>query len=1617
MKYKRLFKKIRLRTRISAGFIAVLLPIALIGLIKVIFVIGAPPVASAIWKFDEGNGTTVNDSSNNSNSGTPTSTTWAGKDVCLSENCIRFSGSSSYVTRADDADFDFGTTDNFTFSVWVRYGAAANGTIILNKSGASGGIYRISIESDGDITCGIDDDTTYGPEDFVTSTAATYDDYKWHHVVCVKSAATSLTLYIDGNSVGTPDTSFTSSGSVDNNGGFALGANLLNLGAGSDFTGTMDEFRMYRLALTAAEVKTEYNLSSGLLAGANKYDALSDGLVGYWPMDEKTSNTCTGGTNDNCDKSGNGFDGSWNNGVASVGGKFGHGTDYDGTDDSLNVADNNAFSINSTNEFTVAAWLNPDVVTGQRNIISKGAASNYEWSLGSNGTQIQGIVWNAAGTAIGQANASNTLTTGWQHVAMTVSLNSNTITIYRNGVRLSEATISGTYTNGTAAVRVGERADAANDYAGLADDVRLYSRALIAGEIQMLYSWSPGPISHWKFDEGTGQTAADSSGNDFNGVLGTSSSVEDGIDPLWESHKVGSSLRFDGSGSYVTVDDDPLLNMGTLGSITIAAWIKRVGNAEFGNSQYVVDKQNSGTNAGYRFAIAGPASCNSGVTNGINACFIMYDGTDEYSIATTTEIKADSQWHHLALSFDRTTVANSRIYIDGVAQPTSTTGTFANVGDVSNTNSLCIGGDSTGASGCGNTTWTFNGNIDDVRIYNYPRTAAEILVDMNASHPLGGDKTLTAYWKFDETYGTTAQDNSSNNLDMTVVASPTRTSSGKINYAVDLESGSSQYSAVADHPALSMTGSVSLSAWINPESVTAATIFPIAGKGDDYLLIQYGDEIRMYVGSASNYVTTDAANLSTSTWYHVIGIYNAGLQTATIYINGRPTAATTTGTIPSSISDTSAAFYVGRYIDGGTDLSFQIAATTEDGIEIANTTFVNNAQDDGVGRFDASGGELDAGVRFNSVNIAQGTTIASAYLQLYANVQSSAGDPALVFSNIYADDVDDAAAWGASSRPSQITQTTATVAWDSPIWYNGWQSTPDLTAVVQEVISRGGWASGNDLRLAIWSDSTANPNVVSWEDYTRSTGNAAILAVTTGSTNRYYDGIIDEVKVYAGALSHEEALVEYNAASSLNFGVGQTGGSELTDGVGSPPIAWLTFNENTGTTTTDITGNSRTGTFNNGARFINGKVSGGMYVDGTDTDQHVSLPNDTFNSLTTGTVQMWVKPSDTGDTEQVIFGGAESFSGGLWEIDFNSSTNAVYLYASLSCDIQGGFSVPNPTGWHHIAITMGTSGNQMYLDGVKQSPTYTTGSASTNCFFDDMNLSGTERYKLGCSPQGGADVCDDSFKYDGSIDELKVYDYVRSSSQIAYDYNKGGPAAWYKMDDCTSTTVNDLSSTADNGSANDGTWSGASGGNTSAGTCTAVDAATAWYNGRNGKYNSSLDFDGTDDIVTVTNSETVDLNSGLSTGFTISTWVYPQSDGETDVGQIFNKGTNTYCRTDSEASSRVDIECRLDLTTDAAFNVSSAIPINQWSHIAFSWTNDADDEVTIWINGIPNTSSAAYSGDAAADANDLVIGGTPNFDGQIDDFRVYAYELSATQIRAALNEGATARFGPTTGTP
>ena len=109
------------------------------------------------------------------------------------------------------------------------------------------------------------------------------------------------------------------------------------------------------------------------------------------------------------------------------------------------------------------------------------------------------------------------------------------------------------------------------------------------------------------------------------------------------------------------------------------------------------------------------------------------------------------------------------------------------------------------------------------------------------------------------------------------------------------------------------------------------------------------------------------------------------------------------------------------------------------------------------------------GMRFQGVNVPQASKITKAYVQL--TVDETGSDKARL--SVRAEASDDAAEFGENDHDITGRPTTnAAVAWEPAPWpernragIN--QRTPDLSAVLQEVVNRPGWQSGNALVLIV----------------------------------------------------------------------------------------------------------------------------------------------------------------------------------------------------------------------------------------------------------------------------------------------------------------------------------------------------------------------------------------------------------------------------------------------------------------------------------------------------------------------------------------------------------------------
>jgi len=182
-------------------------------------------------------------------------------------------------------------------------------------------------------------------------------------------------------------------------------------------------------------------------------------------------------------------------------------------------------------------------------------------------------------------------------------------------------------------------------------------------------------------------------------------------------------------------------------------------------------------------------------------------------------------------------------------------------------------------------------------------------------------KGLVAYWPMSEGGGPKIYD-ISGNCNHGTFYGDTKWVPGKFGSCLSFD-GDGDYVGVNDAPSLKITKDLTLSIWICPKSVSYVAYavlvskWAAGGAGYSYFFALNDDEIQLRIsGTGSDYNNkkqTVATNLVIDRWYHIIAVYYAGEQDIKIYVNGINQSTTVTGTIPSSIFNSTTIVRIGGW--------------------------------------------------------------------------------------------------------------------------------------------------------------------------------------------------------------------------------------------------------------------------------------------------------------------------------------------------------------------------------------------------------------------------------------------------------------------------------------------------------------------------------------------------------------------------------------------------------------------------------------------------------------------------------------------------------------------------------
>lgn len=195
-------------------------------------------------------------------------------------------------------------------------------------------------------------------------------------------------------------------------------------------------------------------------------------------------------------------------------------------------------------------------------------------------------------------------------------------------------------------------------------------------------------------------------------------------------------------------------------------------------------------------------------------------------------------------------------------------------------------------------------------------------------------------------------------------------------------------------------------------------------------------------------------------------------------------------------------------VSGSTDFDKKTGSSTSDGYHIdtigpygsgSTYSFNNNATTMKVGYqapddvMAADGYSWSIFARITGITIPQGSTIDSATIHFHNPVSNSATGKSVT---IDGNDVNNAAIPTTEGNIRSATKTSATVNWTFGSISGGTLESPEIKTIIQEIVNRAGWASGNAMMLYLHTPTTSSDWDLTVRTYDHSSGQAPHINIT-----------------------------------------------------------------------------------------------------------------------------------------------------------------------------------------------------------------------------------------------------------------------------------------------------------------------------------------------------------------------------------------------------------------------------------------------------------------------------------------------------------------------------------------
>ncbi|NCR19620.1 MAG: LamG domain-containing protein [Microcystis aeruginosa LL13-03] len=625
------------------------------------------------------------------------------------------------------------------------------------------------------------------------------------------------------------------------------------------FKGQIDEVRVWNVTKTQAEIQA--NLSQKLTGN-------EQGLVGYWNFEETSGNTVN-------DLTANKNNGTLINGVQrtvansnTIARPEGKALFFDGVNDYISLGSQPG--IEATNSLTIEAWIKVKNFGDWDGIVTQGTNSSpfamQLWSDGSLRFTASGVSWNSD---------KKIVVNEWHHVSVTYDKTANFLTFYINGeVAGTKDNVNINLWKSNEPLIIGADLPGGDEFFdGSLDEVRVWNIARTQVQIQANLSQKlsgneQGLAGYWNFEESTGNTVNDLTANKNNGTLinGVQRTVENTTQVKYQP---SNALYFDGINDSVKVPNSSSLNL--VNQWTLEAWIFR---NTTGRIDPIIEKYNWQAGfGGFNLRVTDTNKLSSTVVNGVNFNAV------ESNITINSQ-----QWYHVSATFDGSQ-KTLKLYVNGVLVGVNTDVTIT---PISSNVSLKIGerGDDLQPR-----YWYFNGQIDDVRVWNVARTQAEIQANLNQKLS-GNEQGLVGYWNLEENSGNTVNDLTSNKNNGTLTNGVQRTVANS-NPIAKPEGKALYFDGVNDYIEINLNEpetEVTHELWFKTTSLNGCLFFVVSGNAsstalDRGIYLSNGNIFANIYNTET--ISSSGLNLADGKWHHVAHVFGASVGGQQIYVDGQ----------------------------------------------------------------------------------------------------------------------------------------------------------------------------------------------------------------------------------------------------------------------------------------------------------------------------------------------------------------------------------------------------------------------------------------------------------------------------------------------------------------------------------------------------------------------------------------------------------------------------------------------------------------------------------------------------------------------------------------------------------